>query len=106
MVPPRVLPGISSYPSWCSLRLLGGIEATSFDDGGGGYGLVGDAGDGLGVGVGTSSGVGAGARVGAGAVTIGACTYISPCNAVGEHLSSFTGGIKGAFGWCHVTSRE
>ena len=65
-VSPRVLPGISTYPSCANSRLTrGGIGAGEFDIyiGGGG---VGDAG------VGAGSGTGIGDRAGAGAGNTGA----------------------------------
>ena len=68
---PRVLPGISTYPSCASSRLArGGIGAGEFVIGVGGGGIV-DAGVGAGVGtgVGVVAGVGAGGS-GAGAVAV------------------------------------
>ena len=71
---PRVLPGISTYPSWASSRLTcAGIGAGEFDIGigGGGVGVEG-VGAGAGTGVGDGAGAGAGGTgAGAGAVTLG-----------------------------------
>ena len=70
----RVLPGISTYSSWVSLRLTrGGICAGGFDIGIGGGGVVVA---GVGAGAGTRVGDGAGAGeggtgAGAGAATLG-----------------------------------
>ena len=73
-VSPRVLPGISTYPSCANSRLTrGSIRAGEFDIGLGGGGIV-DAGVGAraGTGVGVVVGAGAGGTgAGAGAATLG-----------------------------------
>ena len=78
-VSPRVLPGISTYPSCANSRLTrGGIGSGEFDIDVGGVGVV-DAGVGAGactgVGVGADAGAG-GTGAGAGAATMGTCVGI------------------------------
>ena len=62
-----------------------------------------------GVSVGACAGAG-GTRAGAGAVTmrtsVGTGTKVSSGGAAGGFPTAVAGNIKGAPGWCHVTSRE
>ena len=96
-VPPRVLPGISTYPSYPNSWLTrGGIGGGEFDVGVGGGGSV-SAGAGAG---GVSTGEGDGAATG---TDCGVGTSISLGGSVG---AARIGVMRGVSVWCQVTSRE
>ena len=96
-VSPRVLPGISTYPSYSNSRLTrGGMGAWKFDIGvGGGGGIA--AGSGAG---GAATGAGDGAATG---TDCGMGTSISLGGSVGAALIVV---IHCVSGWCQVKSRK